>query len=145
MATVPAVRIENIESFAFGADTYKGIRSITVAIDKGRMVPILEEGKLYPTGVSNVGIPENPVNGQLVFETEGDVAADLLVAAPATAVITYKPVGAAASRILTISNMFFTRKNYAQNIQDPGRPTLDYSAFSSDGTSLPAVYTVAGG
>lgn len=143
MATVPAIRLADIVSVVFGSDTIKGVRSVNLTVAKGRMLPKLEEGNLYPTGVDNVGMPEVPVGVSIVFETELEAMIDLITANPQTLVVTYKALGGAANRIATISNAYFERTSYAQNNQDAGKPQVEGGAFSSDGTTLPLATSTA--
>ena len=139
MATVAAVRITNIVSVVQG-DTYIGVRSATISAEIGRLLPILQEGHLYPTGTENVGTPDFPVSTQLTFEQDGANMLALMAQAKGNLVITYKVAGGGSNKVLTIANHQFRSFGHSQNLQDFGRPSINGVAHSADGSTLPLSY-----
>lgn len=140
MPSVAAVRLHNIISVTQG-DTYLGVRSVTISADAGKLMPILDEGKLYPAGMENVGTPELPVTTQVTFETDASAMLALLGQAKANLVIVLKKVAGGGNQTITIANHKFNRISQAQSLQDFGKPTISGGAHSSDGDALPIAVT----
>ena len=137
MATVAAVRITNIVSVTQRTNTYKGVRSVTISADKGRLMPILEEGKLYASGTENVGKPDHPVTTSIVFEQDVVNMLALMAEASASLVIVCKKAAGAGNQTITIPNHQFSNIGVSQNLQDFGRPSINGVAHSADGDTLP--------
>lgn len=146
MADIAAVRITNIVSVTQGTNVYKGIRSVTITADKGRLLPILAEGDLYPTDAENVGMPDFPVTTSMVFEQDDENMLDLLVEAKADLLIRKKVAGGATDKIITINNHQFRRMSKAQNLQDFGRPSIEGVSHANvlTGNTLPISVAAAG-
>ena len=109
MAEKAALRLKNIVSVAHGSDTYKGVRSVNINVSKGTIKEILEEGEEFPSGAENVGMPQFPVTGSIVFETDDDTMLDLLTAASGSLVITKKAITGGTNKVVTILNVQFTQ------------------------------------
>lgn len=137
MADQSAIRIHNIVSITQGANRYVGVRSVTIQADKGKLMPILEEGNLYASGAENVGLPQFPVTVQATFETDTERMLGLIAEAVGNLVIVVKQTGGGADKTITIENHQFRNFSKAQNLQDYGRPSVKGEAFSSDGATLP--------
>lgn len=142
MATVNAIRIKNIVSFAHGSDTYKGIRSVQIQVNKGNVVPVLNEGLQYATSAENLGTDQFPVTGSVEFESAA-IMMTLLAAAKGTTVIVGKADGSNADQTFTISNNQFNQASQNQVLQQFGRLTLQFAAHSADGAALPLAITSA--
>jgi hypothetical protein len=141
MAETAAVRLTNIVSVTHGTQTYKGVRSVNFNVDPGRYVPILEEGKLYPTGLENVGVPEFPVTGELVFEQSTTNLLVLQAAAAGSLVVVLSKAAGAGNETITITGCKFGRMGVSQSLQDFGRPSISFVAYSAAGTALPIAGT----
>jgi len=135
--TVTAVRLTNIVSIKQGDYVIKGVRAVTISTNKGRIMPVLEEGKKYVTGAENVGLPDFPVTTQVVFEQGIDEMTDALGYAVGNLVITCKAAGAAANQVTTIVNHQFRQFSINQGLQDFGKPQIEGVAYSADGDALP--------
>lgn len=137
MPTVSVVRIVNIVSVTQSTNLIEGVRSVTIRADKGRLLPILAEGNLYPTGAENAGMPDFPVSTQVQFEQDHANMLAALGYAAGNLVIVFKKAGGGGNQTVTIANHQFRSSGVSQGLQDFGRPTLDGVAYSADGAALP--------
>jgi hypothetical protein len=136
MAETAAVRIVNIVSVTHN-NTYEGVREVQYEANYGENLPILVEGKLYPSGLENVGTPGFPVSGRVVFEQDCVNMLLLLASATASLVIVAKKAAGAGNETITIANVTFTRLSMALNLQGIARPSVEFVAYSADGTAFP--------
>jgi len=137
MAEVAAVRIHNIVSITQGSNTYKGVRSVAIQADKGKLLPVLEEGKLYPSNAELVGTSEFPVTVSVVFESDGAAMLALLAEAKGTLAIVVKVAGGAPNKTISIVNFRFLRMSKSIQLQDFSRPSVEGAAHSADGEAFP--------
>lgn len=137
MVEVAHVRVINIVSVAQGANTYKGVRSVSLSVNDGQYIAKLAEGMLYPTGMDNVGTPDFPVRTSITFEQSPDNVLDLLAEAAGSLVITVKVDGGGENQVITIVNHKFERPTTPFALQSPGVATITGFAYSANGTTLP--------
>lgn len=142
MSNVTAVRITNIVSVSLGGTVIEGVRSVTININKGKVVPILKEGDMYPTDSENVGMPDFPVTTTTEFETDIAASMAMLAQAKGDYVITCRYAGGGAgTKAITIANHEFGSAGGQQGLQAIGTRSLPGFAHSNTdaGTTLPIV------
>lgn len=141
MADVAAVRLTNIVSITQGSNKYIGVRSVTIAADKGNLLPILPEGVLYPTGAENVGMSDFPVRTNVEFEQDMANMIALQAEAVGSLVIVFKSAGGGGNKTVTIANHQFRGPSINQGLQSFGRPSISGVAYSADGATLPISFS----
>ncbi len=136
MAIVAATRIKNIVSVTQG-DTYKGIRGVNIAVNKGRLAPVLEEGNDYPTDSENMGTDDYPVRTDTILQSSDSAGLAMQAQAKASLVIVKKKEGGAGNETVTNVNHEFGDFRSSQRLQQRGEVALSGVAHSADGTTLP--------